>query len=453
MGYDPSTDEETIELRLGTGERVNFWESYSFTTDFLTPSDSWSFTIGDEHAQDARAIMPPGTSVFLVVNDRGIASGYIDKAPFASSRAGGTTMTIQGRDKMSRAVDGCVQPFFVFKPGQTLLDLMAQLFTPFGFRVFSTTNDANRDVITGNDPTKIVTSTQTYVHQDMEIAVVGGAVDTASVAGTPVTVSTQYDPTRPKFWKDLPLSELRPHFGEGVFEFAARMAKRLNLWIWPNAVGDTIIVGAPDFEQAPRFRLVHSPSKGICDYESASLDPDLTNQPSVIVATGGGSGGDAAHAPLKCAMVNELVGLDATGNILPDVAALIAAVPGCKTLPIRTQMIPFAKLYASRPAVACYLPDEESHTPGQLEGFVRTEMAKRQYRAFVLTATLEGHTQNGQPWAVDTMVDVQDDTLQIYERLWVKSVTLSKNRTSGGTSTKVELVRPYTIEFGAKIAS
>jgi len=51
------------------------------------------------------------------------------------------------------------------------------------------------------------------------------------------------------------------------------------------------------------------------------------------------------------------------------------------------------------------------------------------------------------PWAVDTMVDVQDDVGGVYEPLYVLSRTFHKSR-SGGTKTDLELIRRYSLDLG-----
>ncbi len=93
-----------------------------------------------------------------------------------------------------------------------------------------------------------------------------------------------------------------------------------------------------------------------------------------------------------------------------------------------------------------YLHDDESATTEQLQCFIRRELALRQRRSLTYSVEMPGHTQNGKPWAVDTMVTVDDDYNRIHEDLYVLSRTFSKSR-QGGTKTHLELIRPGTLEF------
>ena len=74
-------------------------------------------------------------------------------------------------------------------------------------------------------------------------------------------------------------------------------------------------------------------------------------------------------------------------------------------------------------------------------------MALRQRDGITAHYTFEGHTLQGAPWCVDTIVDVDDDALGLHTRMWVMSRTFEKSR-MGGTTTTVELIMPYTLEFG-----
>jgi len=463
-----SQDSDSVSLQVfSTGEVLTGWSSYTFTESFLTPSDSWTFTIEGE---DAVAAFTPkllaGTKVSLLINGRIQTTGLIDKADPHTTKGGGTALVVDGRDMMSQAVDGCISPNLVLRPGMTLMDLLVAVFTPYGFKIFSRTNLTNRAIITGNDGKKTFTRTE-LVPAPVALVTLGPTgqrvsvfVPTVGGQSQMVSVGSEYDPTRPAFLTSLPIANAKPHFGEGAFEFVARILKRFNLWIWPNSLGDTIIVGAPDFGQPATFALTHSATTGQNDTLTSSFPRDRMNQPSAIVAVGHGGGGNYAATTLKCAMVNELTGLDAGGNVKFDVLQAIAdglvgssgVDPFKFILKFRVQLAPFAPDFANCAARVVYREDDEAHTPGQLEGFVRTEMAKFQHKAAIYHCTVPGHTQGGNVWAIDTMCIVNDERAGCQERMWLLTRTFAKSKGAGTVST-LEFCRPYTIEYGANSAA
>ena len=101
------------------------WTSYKFSSNFLTPTDGWSFTLADEDlVPSAMAGLRPGATVKLLINGLQQAAGYIDSIDRRASRSGGTEWTVEGRDVMAPLVDACMDPFKQFKPTQTLTDVV-----------------------------------------------------------------------------------------------------------------------------------------------------------------------------------------------------------------------------------------------------------------------------------------------------------------------------------------
>ena len=78
---DVSLDSDDVELWIkSTGEVLRYWAHYSFNGEFLTPTDAWSFSVGDERIITALyPKIPPGTLVSLVINGKTQATGTIDK--------------------------------------------------------------------------------------------------------------------------------------------------------------------------------------------------------------------------------------------------------------------------------------------------------------------------------------------------------------------------------------
>jgi prophage tail gpP-like protein len=409
-------EEAVIALEIRElGLRIDTWKSYRYNSHFLTPTDGWSFTLGDESLKDSiTEKIAVGQRVTLSINGHVQGDGYIDALEVSSSRNRGTDITVHGRDRLAPVVDSCIDPATRFTAGMTLFDVVQKVFSPFGWLTdadFLVSNETNRNVITGQS------------------------------RGTPTS-------KKGKPLKSFTLHQLKPYPHEGAFQFAARIAQRFGLWIWLSAEGNVVILAKPSFEQEARYTIRHK--RGTTgpalrnNVLSGQVRKDGTEQPSVIIATGHGGGGEHPRAHMKVAMINELVGLDDGGSPTAEVAAVLAKHPDAKVVEQRSVFGKAAR-YSTK-ARPLFLHDDESKTLEQLEGFVKREMALKQRNSMVATYTVEGHTQNDIPWCVDTMVDVDDDVSNVHESLWLLSRTFEKGRNSG-TTTTIELIRPYTLDF------
>lgn len=419
-------DECALRIEDLNAEIVN-WTSYTFHTDFLTPTDAFSFTIGDPQLpQGLSGKIVTGQRVTLLINGRPTCTGYIDEWSGDNSRGGGSTLTLTGRDVLGDAVDSCIDPTLRFSEKQTLEDVLREVFTPFGLTTFTADNAANRDLITGNKYGIKVNKTS-YTKK--------GQVTKAS--GKPVKSFLQH--------------LAKPYQHEGAYEFAERVAKRSGLHLWASADGDSVIAGQPDFDQEPRFELLRKRGREAGSDNNivgGAVTKSRLNQPSVIVATGCGGGGEFGRGRYKVAMVNELIALDAGANLIPDVTRVLekhkdAYRISLDDLPGKASPLALNPYPRCRPL---YLHDDVSQDLEQLKNYVKREMAVRQQSSLAVTYEVAGHTQNGQTWAVDTVVGVGDDVGDIHEELWIKGVTFTKSRSSG-TRTSLTLIRPWTMTF------
>lgn len=440
---------DEIELLIpDTGERVQFWTSYEHATDFLTPTDGWSLHTADPSViRELRPRLRPGTEVQFIVNGLVQATGLVDHPNLKGARQGGHTATFGGRDKLSPVVDATCDPRWVFTPQTTMGDVFQKVFGPFGFSLFSTTDIFNRRAMSGINPgnagsrvTMPGSSVPDGTYQD-----VGGTsqfVANGKTIEIPA-VTELYDPTRPASLQSLTFDQFKPHDGEGCFEFAARLVKRFGYNIWLSADGKVVIVDAPDWNSAAPYSI--SQRDGVTTCEDYDGGFDYTDQPSVILAYGSGGGGPNDRATMKVAMVNELTGAHRDGTPRDDVQALINAWKGARVLPIRQELMPYSAEWAGRTTRPMFMKDEEAKNIAQLEASVRRQMAVRQKRALAVNYTVPGHAQNGVPWHVNSLVDVDDDRLDIHEPLWVLGRSFTKDR--GGTRTKLSLIRRHTLDL------
>lgn len=387
--------------------------SYEYDENFLTPSDASSFTIAADDLTDLQRTAIVGQSgcgsrVEVSIDDKVQTISYVSKVRFRSSRNGGTVITLECLDWLNRAVKGHVDPGIRFKASMTLFDLLTAVFAPFGMDVLSTDNVANRNVITGR------------------------------VYGTPVS-------KKGKPLKSYILHEIKPYPHEGAFAFAARVSQRFGLWLWPSADGHTIVVGKPDFDQEPRYRLQHKldasgRSNNVLESDVEKSDEE---QPNILFASGFGGGGEFAKSRLRAAVLNPLVqppfnSLAQIAQAYPNVPFIPAPAPA-----IASGLATFPMVSAN--TVPLYLYDPESHTQDQLNAFLLRELSLRMRKSLVAKYTFEGHTLNDQPVCVDTIVDIDDDRSNLHIPMWVLGRRFSK--TQQGTKTTIECIRPGTLVF------
>jgi hypothetical protein len=339
-----------------------------------------------------------------------------------------------------------VDPKTRIVPSMTCLDLVAIVLGPYGFRKFTGSPDANRNIQTG-----INKDSARQASKQVEVASYKFSVLLNTIESTPTmttsTVTELVDPSAPGL-QPLQLSEMQPHFGEGAVEFCQRIIKRLGLTLRVDALGDTVIVCGPTWHQTPTHRLVHNRS-GVCTYIDGSVQRSTVHQPTVIIAQGSGGGGLFARGRMKVAAVNELTGLDPLGQILPSVADVLGQWPEAQLLPIRPELAAIGKNAPKHGlCTALYLVDDEARTLAQLQSYVRRELATRQKTGTAMSTTVYGHTQDGHPFAVNTLIDVDDDVLGLHEPMWVMERTYTKSR-SAGTTTTLTLIRRYTLDLSA----
>lgn len=412
-------DGKMVEQRFS----INNFVEYEFNSNFLTPTDGFSFTVeGSTLTNEQRLSIRPGSEVTLSLNGIVQACGYIDSLTVGADRSGGTVFCIEGRDKLAQAIDSCADPTRTFKSGETLAGVLSELFAPFGWGsadAFVLDNDANRDARSN---------------------VLGQRRSNGSASTSRRRRRTK---RKAKKLTSYQLHQLKPYPREGVHEFASRITQRQGLWIWPSADGRKLIVSRPDFDQVPLYELRRS-HDGTSNVLSGDVKIDNTDQPTIIVADGFSGGGDFGRSPMKAYAVNTAVYTDD-----PEFLNIEKRVPGA----VRIKTYSFASpVYIPKNRVL-YLHDNDSQTPEHLEFFLRRELALLQRRGLTAHYTVRGHGQNTPdgyvPWSIDTTVDVFDDVAWFKDTLYVVGRTFRKSR-STGTTTTLELIRLHSIDFGGE---
>lgn len=438
-----SQSDELVLVLPDSGITIDRWESYSFDSDFLTPTDSWHFvTSGKNLSPQILDALYVGARVLLQINGKTQGGGFIDLVDTHEDREAGLVYTIQGRDAFSPVVDAGADPLlYTFKGEQTLEDAVTSIFENFGFSNFDISNDANRTVMTGLRTTSKK----------------GKSLKATKIA-----------------------QQLQPYPGETCFSYLTRFLHRFGLWCWPSADQTTVIVSTPAYDTPPSFYLVRKSDGSRSNVISGGIREDGTDQPSCILATGATYGSNQPRAGIKVVVVNELTGISVdrtqvesefgtsfnakTGQLsnitqtstqltpIGNVLGLISRYPEAFYPPPREQFAAYLGTLAREDPVSrpMFLHDDEAKTQDQLLRFAYRELSLRQQRMWTGHYVVEGHTQGNakSPWAVDTIVTVDDASGRgFHGPMYVRGRTFEKSR-AGGTRTQLRLILPYTIDFG-----
>lgn len=408
LSSDTTSQLGIIKFELpDAGLTLDRFHSYTFNQDFLTPSDGWHFVVGDDSiTQDVRNAVHPGAKVNIKIDGHAQSTGTIRVVEVGNDRSGGTQLSVEGFDIFGPMITGHVDQGLQFTEGQTLFDVISKVFSDYGITTLADDNETNRNILTGQS---------------------------RGISGK----------LKAKGIQKFKIHQLQPYPNEGAFAFVSRISQRFGLWSWPSADGTFAIVGKPSFDQPPSYTLRRhlGPDSARNNILEGGMREDGTDQPSIILASGSGGGQVFAKATLRSAMINPAVNVP-----LAALNAVEARYPSVKF--VQMPALPAFQPFLVDEFIPLYLHDEESHTQEQLDNFVQREMSLRVRRSRTAHYTIEGHTIDGVPVALDTIVNVDDDRAGLHGPMWVLSRTFTKTAGTGsGTRTKVELIWPGSLVF------
>lgn len=406
-------DPEKLEISMvvrETEKSITEWIEYTFNENFLSPVTGFSFTVGGKNFNELFLMgVKPGARISLRLDSHYVGDGYIDDVEYSADRTSGITARIEGRDRLGYAVDGHARPRHILKEGGTLGEAIKQILEPFGFTKFEIDNTANVGLQTG------------------------------LVSGTPTSKGGKKK--GPKPLAKFVLHQSKPYQGESAWAFASRLAQRHGVWLWLSADGETVIASKPNFDRPPSHTIRRTFDEG-SNVLSGAVKYSVGEQPTVIIADGSGGGAEFGNSRLRAKMLNPTCITDdpnmrKTWEEYPDANVVSMGAVGDAFFVSKCRVL--------------YLHDQSSQTPKQLENFVKREMSLFIRKSLQATYTVRGHGQligdSFVPWAVDTMVRVDDDVAGLHEALWVVGRTFTRSR-QAGTTTRLELVRAHSLELG-----
>jgi len=438
---------DTVVLRLPDYDKeIRNWSRYSFNQEFMTPTAGWDFTVDDADTTLTSQLLVPGARVQLVINNAIQCSGFIDIKTTDGGTAGGTSVTVRGRDILGPVVSATMDPAFHFAQGITVPALVATVLAPFGITTIYNSDLYNIYVMSGYSVGS-GKGQATVVQKVIQESTISGGVITLGGTATADTVYT--NSVRPDLHA-LKADQIKPHSGEGCFQYLERLLRRLGLMLWAMADGSGVVIDVAAFDGKPQQKLTRKlgdPSQN--NVKHGNVVENHLTQPSCIVAQGRGGGISTPNSAMRIVMINELTGLDDQGNPLPAIQDIITRYKSAKLLAVRPQLVPFQRPLGDQLiAKPFFLKDDESTSLAQLEAFTRRAMANKQREALTASYEVVGHTFNGHPWCVNTTVTVEDEVCGVDRDLWVVDKTFAKSKTEG-TTCQLKLILPYTFQVAA----
>lgn len=245
-------EDSQVILRLEDGSTISRWQNYEINSEFLTPTDGWSFSFTTPTEwKRLRGVCRKDAQIEIEVDGCLQLTGWIDEVKAGCGGTKPVTVNVQGRDILKVLCDANVHPDIPLK-GKKIYEVVeatiGSLYPNVGRKVI-TDNAANREILTG----------------------VKGFKKSAKSRKT----QTELDYCKGKA-------------NEGAFEFLARNLRRFGLWMWSDAEGN-IIVSSPDYDQAPCCSIIHREGEKRAKVLDASYVERATQVPSQILVRGKGS--------------------------------------------------------------------------------------------------------------------------------------------------------------------
>jgi prophage tail gpP-like protein len=386
------------------GFEVKGCSDFQLHTDFQPPSiASWSFTLEDNIAFRFRAAIQFRTKIQIQINGKPIVTGYVEKLGSDASR-----LTVSGRCILGRIASHHIDPQTAFKKGMKLKAMLQLLLIPLGINAVEVDDSLNVLAIMGDT---------------------GDDHPPKSELGA------------------IALEQCKVKNDEAILTFIDRILLRHGLYMWAKADGSGVVVSKPTYNNTPFHKFTRHLDGIGNTVEKGSYEMNQEGQPSYLVAKGHGKGnGDEDHPRLKSIAVNELLGTSVDGTILPLVQTAIddPKMKGADVIKLGGDLQAYRYLFGdadTSPPIAGRVHDTHANTQKEISEFVKRRLGEVTAHLFVLHYEVVGHAQSGIPFAINRMVQVDDEVLNVSGAFFVKELTFSQS--AGGTRTQATLIIPH----------
>jgi prophage tail gpP-like protein len=246
--------------------------------------------------------------------------------------------------------------------------------------------------------------------------------------------------TKRKGKKSLKTDDLKPKYGEGIYEFCNRLVARFSATLQPSNVRSDIVIDSPDYTQEPSYSLRRT--------------DDVTSSAGNNILRGRARR-DYSSFPTHCIFTGSASAKGKTGQQLSKFFDMAVFAEGFGDELGRTirDGISVGKNADGAPGVLTRLlthRDEDSRTEDQLFAAASRAIAERLKDTLAYTCTVKGHTDpaTGAIYSVNTMAQVDDSIAGVHEPLWIARRTLRYVEGSGA-ETELELWRPESFQIGS----
>ncbi len=386
-----------VELERSHRQLTKFIKNWSIDSAYLTSTDGFSFTCFSEKPEEVDGFF--GLELQPVRLTVGGAQQVLGRIDISDVGDDGSAVTFEGRDYLADLVESNVDPAIELKEGMTLADAIFQVAGPVGIQQV----EANDDT-----PLRNVRS---------------GKFKTKTRKGRVVSV------------RELKMEELKVDFGLGSYDFVNRLAARFGVTIQPGDARDLLLLGAPDYDQAPLYKLIRRHSGRGNNIIKARARRDFSSVPTF--AQFSGSQSRAGEESKDLFQTYDIV--QAAGDFAPPLrSALEASCYSGRRKPGNLSPLEIGQLYR-----LLAFRDTDSRNADQLEHAAFRAVGERLKETLVYTATVQGHIDptSGAVWSVDTIATVEDEVTRVFENVWIAQRTLNYSP-EGGATTDLVCWRP-----------
>lgn len=389
MSDDLDSTDEKVRIYLDDDE-VLISESYEIKQAILTQPAAFSLRIGNGAAAAGLIKSYPANTAFaLSIGGVIQQTGYTD-GPEAEGSTGATEVVIRGRDAMAPLLRSYIKADESIA-NATFADVVQKALDDSGIKdyILSYSNEANRQALTG-----------------IGVKQLGPPPDQNGTASVDALATSQQSGSVNK--------AVQVKVGEKQYDHVKKILDRAGLFLWATADGN-FILSAPNGNQQPAYRIIRQrgSDRDAVNVETARYKNETTNRHSEYIVYGRGGGLKFGRQTAMGSFVDqEMVAL---GYDQPFV---------CK--------------------------DDAVTNSTQAAFYARRKCAEARRQDWQLSYTLRGHTTpsllGGQRavWAVDTIVDVQDDEFGVYGPHYIETVEFRRNPQ---TTTTITLMRPEDLVF------
>lgn len=379
-----------LQFELQQSRITDNIKSYSIDSAFMAPTDGWQISYYETDLAKTRKLHLQPVRIFI--NGRLQMVGRVDITEVGGD---GHAVTLEGRDYLSDLTECNIDPSIKLKKEMTLEQAILLACSPAGI-------------------TKILGDRVKYRNIQTGINVQTKAADQGFL--------------------DQKVEEYKAEPGEGMFEFCNRILARHGATMQPTDSRDTVALVAPDYSQAPVatiIRQANNPDGAANNIISAVARRDFSSFPTHVMCNGRTSGvGQIKKATFVSSDENgeRTVTEGPLATKVTQLSGVIETMAAASTPNL--VIIGRLKPGESKPSKTSlyrllYLRDEQSRNQEQLNRVMYRAAAERIKDSLQYTVTLKGHTDpaTGATYAPDTVIEVQDEVCDIFERLWVEKRT------------------------------